>query len=151
MEKHGVMSRTEMAARDEIHIEKYCSVISIEANTLTDMVRREIIPAVSLFESILCSTVAGRMQTLGADIPDVESALCRKLAVFNSSLSKLVEELGHKLETAPPATDYKAARYYRDDVLSLMESIRKVVDEEEKLIPDKYWPYPSFRRLLFSV
>jgi len=151
MEKHGVMSRTEMAARDEIHIEKYCSVISIEANTLMDMVRREIIPAVSLFESILCSTVAGRMQTLSADIPDVESALCRKLAVFNSSLSELVEELGKKLETAPPATDYKAAKYYREEVLSLMESIRKVVDEEEKLIPDKYWPYPSFRRLLFSV
>jgi glutamine synthetase len=151
MEKHGVMSRTEMAARDEIHIEKYCSVISIEANTLMDMVRREIIPAVSLFESILCSTVAGRMQTLSANIPDVESALCRKLAVFNSSLSELVEELGKKLETAPPATDYKAAKYYREEVLSLMESIRKVVDEEEKLIPDKYWPYPSFRRLLFSV
>lgn len=151
MEKHGVMSRTEMAARDEIHIEKYCSVISIEANTLMDMVRREIIPAVSLFESILCSSIAARLQTLGAGVPDVESAICRKLAACNSSLSEMIEKLGNKLESAPAATDWKAASYFHDEVLALMENIRKVVDEEEKMIPDKYWPYPSFRRLLFSV
>ena len=151
LEKHKVMSRTEMAARDEIHIEKYCSVISIEANTLMDMVRREIIPAVSLYQGILCNTVSGRLQVLGSDAPDVETKLCKELATYNCKLSEYLAELEKKLESAPPATSYKASRYYREEIFSLMESIRKVVDEEEKLIPDKYWPYPSFRRLLFSV
>ncbi len=151
LEKHRVMSRTEMAARDEIHIEKYCSVISIEANTLMDMVRREIIPAVSLYQGILCNTVSGRLQVLGSDAPDVETKLCKELATYNCKLSQYLAELEKKLESAPPATSYKASRYYREEIFSLMENIRKVVDEEEKLIPDKYWPYPSFRRLLFSV
>jgi len=151
LENHGVMSPSEMAARNEIHIEKYCSIISIEAYTLLDMVRREIIPAVSAFENSLCSTVINRRQALGSIVPDVESNLCLVHAENNSRLAEMSNRLEKLLEVAPKAVDYAAVRYYHDNIFTLMEEVRGIINEEEKLIPDSRWPYPTYRQLLFSV
>ena len=151
MESQGVMSASEMKARDEIHIEKYCNMISIEANTLLVMVQREIIPAVSAFQGSLCSVILERRQALGADVPDPETDLCRTLARSNSLLAELAARLADRLDKIPAANSYRAVRYCRNEILSLMEKIRDVVNGQEKQIPAKYWPYPSYRKLLFSV
>ncbi len=151
MEKHKVLSRSEMIARDEIHIEKYCNIISIEANTLIDMTQREIIPAVSDFEARLCSTAISRKELIKKASLNVETSLCLRLAEANASLQSLIEKLRSALSNSPEFSDYAAARYFHDEILSLMNEIRDVINVEEQLVPQKYWPYPSYRQLLFSV
>ncbi|MBO6001041.1 MAG: glutamine synthetase III, partial [Spirochaetales bacterium] len=79
MEKHGVMSKSEMTARKLIYVEKYCNVISIEANTLIDMVGREIVPAVSEFVGAMCRTIAEMKSVFDGALSDVERTTCKKL------------------------------------------------------------------------
>ncbi|MCR5760603.1 MAG: glutamine synthetase III [Sphaerochaetaceae bacterium] len=151
MEKHKVLSRSEMIARDEIHVEKYCKTISIEASTLIDMAQREIIPAVSAFEEKLCSTALKRKDLIKKASLDVETTLCRRLAESNTTLMELLDRLNVALSDSPEFSDYASVRYFHDEVLSLMNQIREVINLEEVLVPESYWPYPSYRQLLFSV
>lgn len=151
MEKHGVMSKSEMTARKEIYIEKYCNVISIEANTLIDMVRREIVPAVSRFVGELCRTIADMKSVFDTDLSDVERSTCKKLISCNGKMSSLEEKLKAALDKAPFVQPDEVASFFHDEVLSLMEQIRGSVNDAEVLIPSKYWPYPTYNQLLFSV
>ena len=151
MEKHGVMSKSEMTARKEIFVEKYCNVISIEANTLIDMVRREIVPAVSEFEGSLCRTISEMKTLFDGAFQEVERTTCKKLMACNSRMASLEEKLASALDKAPFVQPDEVASFFHDEVLSLMEQIRSAVNEAEVLIPAKYWPYPTYSQLLFSV
>lgn len=151
MEKQKVLSRSEMIARDEIHIEKYCNIISIEARTLIDMVQREIIPAVSSYEEKLCTTAIKKKKLIKSITSDVETSLCNRLSEANSSLQAFVEKLKISLLYAPEFTDYDATHYFHDEVLSVMNEIREIINTEEQIVPQEYWPYPSYKDLLFSV
>ena len=151
MEKHGVMSKSEMTARKEIFTEKYCNVISIEANTLIDMVRREIVPAVSEFEGSLCRTISEMKTLFDGAFQEVERTTCKKLMACNSRMASLEEKLIAALDKAPFVQPDEVATFFHDEVLSLMEQIRSAVNEAEVLIPAKYWPYPTYSQLLFSV
>jgi glutamine synthetase len=151
MEKHGVMSKSEMTARKEIFVEKYCNVISIEANTLIDMVRREIVPAVSEFEGSLCRTISEMKTLFDGAFQEVERTTCKKLMACNSRMASLEEKLIAALDKAPFVQPDEVATFFHDEVLSLMEQIRSAVNEAEVLIPAKYWPYPTYSQLLFSV
>ena len=151
MEKHGVMSKSEMTARKEIYVEKYCNVISIEANTLIDMVRREIVPAVSEFEGSLCRTISDMKILFDGAFQEVERSTCKKLMTCNSRMSDLEEKLETALEKAPFVPSADIATFFHDEILSLMEQIRSCVNDAEVLIPAKYWPYPNYNQLLFSV
>ncbi|MBR4426259.1 MAG: glutamine synthetase type III, partial [Spirochaetales bacterium] len=151
MEGNGVLSRSEMTARHEILIEEYCNEISIEASTLTDMVRREIIPGVSSYERDLCRTAIDRAQVLGACPSDIESGICLRLASDNAKLDDLSDKLEIAILKAPKTMDDKAPVYFHDKVLDLMEQIRAVVNDAEKITPDRHWPYPTYKDLLFSV
>lgn len=151
MEKQKVLSRSEMIARDEIHIEKYCNIISIEARTLIDMVQREIIPAVSSYEERLCTTAIKKKKLIKSITSDVETSLCNRLSEANSSLQAFVEKLKISLLYAPEFTDYDATHYFHDEVLSVMNEIREIINIEEQIVPQEYWPYPSYKDLLFSV
>ncbi len=151
MEKQKVLSRSEMIARDEIHIEKYCNIISIEARTLIDMVQREIIPAVSSYEERLCTTAIKKKNLSKSISSDVETSLCNRLSEANSSLQAFVEKLKSSLLYAPEFTDYDATHYFYDEVLSVMNEIREIINIEEQIVPQEYWPYPSYKDLLFSV
>ena len=150
MEKHGVMSRAEMHAREEIHAEKYCNVISIEANTLMDMTRREIIPAVSAFGGSLCRSICDMESAMGKGSAEVERGICARLAEDKSRMAVLVKELSDAMEKAPHESSADP-EYFHDRVLSVMEKIRAAVNDAETLTPDRYWPYPTYSRLLFSV
>ena len=151
MEDNGIMSRSEMEARDEIHIEKYCNEISIEAATLIDMTRREIIPALSEFEDVLCRAIIDRREALGKDAKDIDVKLCLRLTEDSSRLEALTETLEKALTGAPTLMNLGAADYYHDSVLSVMEELRAVINDAEKLTPQKYWPYPTYSQLLFSI
>ncbi len=152
MEGNGVMSESEMRARKEIYVEKYCNVISIEANTLKDMVRREIIPAVSAFEGELCRTISYMKEafTTVQEVSDVERDTCTSLMKCNKKMVQLERQLESALAKASASGADDMSGYFHDKVLSLMEKIREVVNEAEVLTPDRFWPYPTYSQLLFS-
>ena len=151
MEREGVMSKEEMAAREEVESENYCNIITIEANTLLDMVRREIIPAVSAFQGTLCRTLLDKKSVLGESAIAVEKEECEKLSSDNERLMELTRKLTAALEHV--SSDRSAASYawFHYGILSLMEEMRAAVNDAERLVPASYWPYPTYRQLLFSV
>ena len=151
MEKNGVLSRSEMAARSEIQIEEYCNEIAIEANTIADMARREMISAVSSYERDLCRTALDRSGVLGTSEPDVEALISKRLAKDNADLFDLVDKLEYAVSQAPRTMDLDAAQYYHDVVLNIMEKIRGIANDAESLTPSGYWPYPTYKDLLFSI
>ncbi len=149
--KHDIMTKPEMAAREEVGVENYCNLISIEANTLLGMVRREIFPAISAFTGELCRTILDKQGVFGKDAISIEKDECLGLSRDNAILAELCRKLSYALDDAPTGMTLETADYYHDEVLSLMESIREAVNDAEKLVPGKYWPYPTYRELLFSV
>jgi len=150
-EKHGIMSRLEMSAREEVDIENYCNIISIEAKTLLGMTTREIIPAISSFEGELCRTLLDKQSIFGKDDSSVERVECLRLSKDNSEIADLCGRLSDALDVAPTAMDAGTASYYHDKVLVLMEEMRLLINDAEGLVPGRLWPYPTYRRLLFSV
>lgn len=150
-EKHGIMSRLEMSAREEVDIENYCNIISIEAKTLLGMTTREIIPAISSFEGELCRTLLDKQSIFGKDDSSVELVECLRLSKDNSEIDDLCGRLSDALDVAPSAMDAGTASYYHDKVLVLMEKMRLLINDAEGLVPGRLWPYPTYRRLLFSV
>lgn len=150
-EKHGIMSRLEMSAREEVDIENYCNIISIEAKTLLGMTTREIIPAISSFEGELCRTLLDKQSIFGKDDSSVERVECLRLSKDNSEIADLCVRLSDALDVAPSAMDAGTASYYHDKVLVLMEKMRLLINDAEGLVPGRLWPYPTYRRLLFSV
>ena len=150
MEREGVMSRAEMAAREEVETENYCNIITIEANTLLDMVRREIIPAVSAFQGTLCRTLLDKRSALGESAVAVEKEECIKLSADNERLMDLSRKLTAAVENV--SSDHAvASAWFHDGILSLMEEMRAAVNDAERLVPASYWPYPTYSQLLFSV
>ncbi len=150
-EKHNIMTRLEMAAREEVDVENYCNIITIEAKTLLGMVAREIMPAISAFEGELCRTLLDKQSVFGKDVVGMERDECLRLSKDNAEISGLCSKLVSALGKAPSEMDLKAAAYYHDEILSLMEKMRVCVNDAEKIVPGKYWPYPTYRQLLFSV
>ncbi len=141
MERTGVLTRGEMTARDEIRREKYLNVTKIEAKTLLGMVLREIVPAIALFKhSIPPSSPGG-----------VEARICRDLDKVSVNLYSLAQSLGTAVENIPGATDPTALGYCKREILPLMEEMRLHLNKAENLVPSKFWPYPAYGQLLFSV
>ena len=148
--RHGVFSSTEMHARYGIHLENYCKITAIEANTLLDMIRRRIFPAVSDYTSRLAQTVQ-RKQAVGADSA-AELDLLNTLSDKNRTLYETAQSLTRALEAAPAAEgDIYSARYYRDTVYALELKASHLINELEVLTDAQCWPYPTYADILFSV
>lgn len=152
MTKHGVYSPQEIRARHDVHIEKYCKVIRIEAATLVDMVQHGIINAVSEYEAKLCNTALLKQKALPCATTSVELSLAGAIGILNEELFNKTVELKTALETVSPTADNtQLLEYYHNEVEKRTEEVRKVVDKLENLTASKYWPYPTFYELLFSV
>ena len=150
--RQGVYSKEEIFSRHEVHIEKYCKVIRIEAATLVDMVQHGILNAASEYEAALCNTIAAKRAAAPELTCHVESSLANAIGSLNEQL--LEETIGLKtaLETvSDDAEPEKLLRYYHDEVEKRTIDVRKTVDKLEVLTASKYWPYPTFCELLFSV
>ena len=151
MTKHGVYSRSEMLARHEIHMEKYCKIISIEASTLVDMVQHSILHAASRYEGVLCQTILQKKQALPNADCRVETALAESILSLNETLLDDTVALKTALEMAPEGESAELVSYYHDTVYALMSKVRASVDKLETLVAGDYWPYPRYTDLLFSV
>ena len=147
--KHGVYTEQELMARHEIHMEKYCSVITIEAHTLIDMVQRGIFAAVSRYSSDLCKTVSRKKE------PGVshrsELALASTISELSDTLMEQMVDLKTAVETAPDISLTEKVSYYHDVVFERMNQARETIDKLESLTASDYWPYPTYYHLQFSV
>jgi len=150
LERHRVYSRVEVESRAEVMAEKYCKVLSIEANTMSEIVRRDVLPAVCSYTRNLSYTAASK-KTIGVGV-GYEMELCTRLSALMALAMECVGDLEHALNGARRgATALERAVYFRDRVFKAQRRLREVVDEMETLTSSKYWPYPSYGDLLFSV
>lgn len=152
MTRNGVYSLEEIRARHDVHIEKYCKVIRIEAATLVDMVQHGIIDAVSEYEAKLCNTALLKQKAISCASTKVELSLAGTIGILNEELFDKTIELKTALETVSATADNEELlSYYHREVELRAAEVRKVVDKLESLTATKYWPYPTFYELLFSV
>ncbi len=144
---NGIYTKEEIFARYNIHVDTYCAQISIEAHTMDDMIRRQILPAVSAYAAELCR----RMGDLkAAEVPVVyETKTCEKLAVLTDALLDATEKLESHLE-AVPEDNVVAMDYYKNVVIADMVRARTAADQLEAITDEKYWPFPVYSDMLFS-
>ena len=151
-EKHHIFTREELESRYEISLENYCNALHIEALTMTEMVKKDIIPAVAEYMQTLASTIKTKKE-LDEGIPhELESSLLKQLSALADSLLKKCTALEDVLANAESNTEIQAcADYYKDVVFVSMQEMRAVADELETLTAKSYWPFPSYSDLLYSV
>ena len=152
-ERFGVLSRRELEARYGIYHDNYVNTVSIEARTMVEMAKRQILPAVIKYTRFVSETFNCLRDTgLTLDVT-LQSAMLKDVtaaaAQFRAHLSKL-EKLLDKAGAAP-FEDLKARSvYYRDKVAPAMESLRDVADKLETLLGDEFWPIPTYTDLMFT-
>lgn len=151
-EKYGVLSGTEIVSRCEIQLENYCKQIHIEALTMVDMIKKDILPAACAYMKDISKEAINKKQ-LCADIScELEETLLKKLSQLTADLYKEMEALEAAVAGAEDMQDVEqCAKYYRNPVLMQMEKTRAIADEIECNVGEKYWPYPTYGDLLFSV
>ena len=150
--KHAILTETEMRARYEIHLENYCKVSAIEANTLLDMAMRGVLPAVARYSGDLASGMSHKQRADLSGFCRVEDYLIRQLSFQGGQLLDVCQSLSNALENAPAAdSGIDAARYYRDEVGTRTQKAGELVSQLESLMDAKAWPYPTYADILFSV
>ena len=151
-EKHGVYTKLELESRKEILLEKYSQTINIEALTMLEMIKKDIIPAVCNYSKDLTESALAK-KDLSSDIDiSLETNLVSKISSLSSCLAKKTADLEKVLLGAKDCDDSeKLAKYYHDTVLSQMNEVRAIADELETLVGKGYWPFPTYTDLLFSI
>ncbi|MBR4910342.1 MAG: glutamine synthetase III [Clostridia bacterium] len=151
-ERHGVLGETELRCREEIRLENYCKAVNVEANTLLQMINREVIPAISTYISFLCDCI-NKKRAIDKEIDcTVETELAKELSGENTRLFELSDTLKAAVTLAAKTADIKeAARNYHDKVLSVMQEIRSIADSAESRTKREAWPYPTYDKLLFKI
>ena len=150
--KHKVFTEVEMRSRCEVHLENYCKVIRIEALTMAEMVRKDIIPAAYTYLKRLSETAVA----VKTACPELDCAMeinmLKYLRTLTDSLYVNINRLeGILTEAEECGSAEDAALYYRDKVLPVMGELRSAADEIERFVGEKYWPYPTYGELLYSV
>ena len=148
--KHNIYTETEMKARYEIHLESYSKVINIEAQTMVDMVKRDILPAVSAYVETLSSAVLNKKAVCADLACSAETEIIKKLSGLCDSLYSKCAELETALVKIPEDAQ-KSALYYHDTIFALMQEMRAIADEIETMTSSEYWPYPSYGEMLFNI
>ena len=150
--RHGVYTRTEMEARYEIHLEHYCKILNIEALTMIDMARRDIMPAVSRYIHELSDTALSIQSLTTSAVSTFESEQVAEMSGLLADAFRKTKNLDAALFGAQFVTGSQAlADYYCDRVVTAMQELRITVDQLETMTPDDSWPFPSYGELLFSV
>lgn len=149
---HKVFSEAELKSRCEIMLDNYCKTVLIEANTMIDMAKTEIAPAISAYVLELANT-ASTKKVVDASIPcGYETELLKKLSRFEEQISVHAEELEEAVMSLQDIEDIETKAYgIRDLVLNKMSELRVACDEAEKVTAKKYWPFPTYGELLFGV
>ncbi len=148
--RHGIYTREELTARKEILLAGYSKIINIEARTMLEMARRQIIPSCEEYSLVLCK-IAESKQRLNVN-NKTEKDLLEKISGLIEKASDATQNLRtlrHHAKTITNTTE--RATYYCDVILPAMETLRTPCDELERVIPDSYWAFPIYADLLFSV
>ena len=149
---HKVFTLEEFTARHEVRLENYCKIINIEALTMLDMVRKDILPAMSGYSAQLGDAVAKKIAVLpDADCSYEKDSLKMLTALIGAAL-RTVKKLEQDLLTSKSVDDMvELAEFYKSTILDDMRELRIAVDEMETVSSAEAWPYPSYGELLFGV
>ncbi len=148
--KHGVYTETEIHSRIEILLEEYVKILNIEALTMIDMAKKDILPAISTYVKELGKT-AKLAKECGAEAK-FEVEVVKKLSALESEIYEKLTNLETITADAAGITDIQdKANFYHDEVFTAMGELRAPADEAEKLCGEKYWPYPTYGKMLFYV
>lgn len=149
-EKFHVYTEAELRSRTEILLENYSKVINIEALTMIDMIKKQILPAVMRYTKEICDTGASKRAMGIADT--VEKDLATKLSALTEGIYKETAVLESKVISAQGQTEgLEMARFYCDEVFTQMQTLRAIVDETETNVSEEIWPLIPYTKLLFSV
>ena len=152
-ERNRIFSKREVKARQEILLENYIKIINLEALTMLDMAKKDILPAVSAFTGKTCATIE-RKRAVSPDIKvDAELKLVTKLSDLLNEFSERIDALEEEVDAAVEHADSirELAQYSYTHIFSAMEALRETADKMEMSTASKFWPYPSYGELLFSV
>ena len=149
---HKVFSVAEIKSRYEILLDNYCKTVNIEALTMVDMARKEILPAVDTYAGDIAKTVAAKK----AAVPELscrhEKDLLAKLSALSDEIDEATGALDAEIIKFKTITDVtEASQMIRDVILQKMAELRVVCDEAETVTAEKYWPFPTYDKLLFGV
>ena len=148
----GIYSEAEMHSRYEINLENYVKSITIEALTMIDMIKKQIVPAVGSYINELCSTVSLKKNCMPDVSCELESELAKGLSEQNLQLYRKSDEIENKLSELSQLCDMKEkAEFIRDVLIPLMNAARKIADDMESRVASKYWPFPTYSELLFDI
>lgn len=150
--KHKIFTESEIHSRYEILMENYCKTIHIEALTMLDMVKKDILPAVCSYTKDLSDTAVSKKTFVPEISCELEKTLVAKLSFLSECLYKKTKKLEEELLGVKNQDTIKGqGEYYRDIVFLAMQELRAIADEIEVMVGEKYWPYPTYGQLLFSV
>ena len=150
-EKNGVFTETEMCSRSDIMLDSYCKALNIEALTMIDMLKRSIVPSVVEYQNLLANTLAVK-KNVGGCVSALEETLLAKISEQSYEMFTKLEALEEAVEKAAYIDAvYEKAAFYRDEIVVKMAELRTVTDALELNVAEKYWAFPSYSDILYSV
>jgi glutamine synthetase len=151
-ERHNVFTEAEVRSRYDILMDNYCKVINIEALTMIDMVRKEILPAVCAYQRDIAETAMAKKRISDALDCTYEEKLIGRLSRLTSSISEKTDEMEDVTLWLKEITDMtQLGNAYKDMLIPKMEELRAACDEAEGYTAENYWPFPTYGELLFGV
>lgn len=149
-ERQHVLNKEEVLSRYEINMEEYTKIINIEALTMLDMAKKDILPSVSRFTKTLLETISSK-KALGIDA-SYEEGFIQKISSKLKEAYTALEDLDSKTKTFSEIEDFeKAAFYVRDEIIPAMDALREPCDVMETLTDASEWPFPTYGKLLYGI
>ena len=152
MEEFGVLTKVEMHSRYEVELEHYSKVINIEALTMLEMARKQLLPAVNAYMSEVANTAASKLAVSESISVRSETKTLEKLSADADTMSDAIDTLQDAVDAAKalPSESEKAVAFH-DNVLPAMDTLRAAADDAETLCGEDYWPLPSYSKMLYYV
>ena len=152
MEEFGVLTKVEMQSRYEVEMEHYSKIINIEALTMLEMARKQLLPAVNSYMSELANTAASKLAVSENISVRSETKTLTKLSADADAMSDAVDTLQDAVDAAKalPSESEKAVAFH-DNVLPAMDTLRAAADDAETICGEDYWPLPSYSKMLYYV
>ena len=152
MEDFGVLTKVEMHSRYEVEMEHYSKIINIEALTMLEMARKQLLPAINAYMSEVANTAASKLAVSDAISVRSETKTLTRLSTDADAMSDAIDALQAAVDTAEAMTDESAkAVSFHDDVLPKMDALRAAADDAETICGEDYWPLPSYSKMLYYV
>ena len=151
-EDFGVLTKVEMHSRYEVEMEHYSKIINIEALTMLEMARKQLLPAINAYMSEVANTAASKLAVSEAISVRSETKTLTRLSTDADAMSDAIDALQAAVDTAEAMTDESAkAVSFHDDVLPKMDALRAAADDAETICGEDYWPLPSYSKMLYYV